>query len=52
MHTDASNLGTIETGDLMLYGSSTLVLFYKTFSSSHSYTTITRVEDLQALRQH
>ena len=41
----ASNPGTIQTGDLMLYGSNTLVLFYKSFSTSYSYTRIARVEN-------
>ena len=41
----ASNPGTIQTGDLMLYGSNTLVLFYKSFSTSYSYTTIARVDN-------
>ncbi|MDE7242524.1 MAG: hypothetical protein K2O18_00900 [Oscillospiraceae bacterium] len=36
--TNAEQPGQIHTGDLMLYGDSCLVLFYKTFSSGYSYT--------------
>jgi hypothetical protein len=47
--TNASNPGTIQAGDLMLYGFSTLVLFYKTFSTTYNYTKIGRVDNVTAL---
>lgn len=39
----------IHEGDLMLFGSSCLVLFYKSFSTSYSYTPVGRVENPQGL---
>ncbi|WP_338791892.1 cyclophilin-like fold protein [Bernardetia sp. MNP-M8] len=47
--TNASNPTTIQNGDLMLYGSNTLVLFYKTFSTSYNYTKIGKINDTQGL---
>jgi hypothetical protein len=49
--TNASRPGTIRNGDLMLYGSNTLVVFYLTFDSSYSYTRLGRVDDPTGLAQ-
>jgi hypothetical protein len=49
--TDASRPGTIHTGDLMLYGSNTAVIFYQTYRSPYSYTRLGRVDDPNELSQ-
>ncbi len=45
----AQTVSQIHTGDLMLFGSDCLVLFYKDFSTTYRYTKIGQVEDTTGL---
>jgi len=49
--TNASNPRTINAGDIMLWSYNTLVLFYKTFNTSYSYTRIGKIENPNGLSQ-
>jgi hypothetical protein len=49
--TNSEDVRTIKSGDLMLYGSDTLVLFYKSFTTSYSYTRLGYVEEVSGLEQ-
>ena len=47
---NSERVGTISAGDIMLYGSSCVVLFYETFNTSYSYTKIGHIDDVTGLR--
>lgn len=43
--TDATNPSNINTGDIMLYGSDCLVLFYENHTTSYTYTPIGKIDN-------
>lgn len=47
--TNAQQVRTINSSDLMLYGSDCLVLFYKNFNTAYSYTRLGHVVDSSGL---
>jgi flavodoxin len=48
---NSQRVGSIRAGDLMLYGSDCLVLFYEGFSTSYSYTPLGYMEDDSGLAE-
>lgn len=49
--TSTESVGQIHTGDLMLYGNSCVVLFYKDFKTSYSYTKLGYITDTTNLQE-
>lgn len=49
--TSSERVGAIQAGDIMLFGSDCLVLFYQSFSTGYSYTRIGRLDDPSGLAQ-
>lgn len=47
--TNSYNPKRVEAGDIMLYGNNCIVVFYKTFSTSYSYTKIGHIDNLPDL---
>ena len=43
--TDSKSVKNIKKGDVMLFGNSCLVIFYKSFTTSYSYTKIGHIEN-------
>lgn len=49
--TASENVGSIKKGELMLYGSSCVVLFYDSFSTPYSYTRLGYIDDPDRLEK-
>lgn len=45
----SETIGTIQNGDIMLFGSDCLVVFYESFQTSYTYTRIGKISDTDGL---
>lgn len=48
--TSAAPVGSIKSGDLMLYGNNCLVLFYEDLNTSYSYTRLGKVDNINGMK--
>jgi hypothetical protein len=48
---ESRRVGSIKAGELMLYGSDCLVIFYKGFATSYKYTPVGRIDNPAGLAQ-
>ncbi|PPS21904.1 hypothetical protein DJ52_08065 [Brachyspira murdochii] len=49
--TKTENIGSIKTGDFLLYGNNCIVLFYESFRTSYSYTRLGYIENTESLKE-
>ncbi|PTY40224.1 cyclophilin-like fold protein [Brachyspira hampsonii] len=49
--TKTENIGSIKTGDFLLYGNNCIVLFYESFRTSYSYTRLGYIENIEGLKE-
>lgn len=49
--TQSKNPRAINAGDIKLYGSNCLVIFYKSFSTSYKYTSLGKINDAEDLEE-